>query len=90
MTATELAKAIRDRSLSAAEVIEAYLAQIEAHNPALNAVVTLDAEGARERAKQADEALASGELWGPLHGVPITIKDAFETAGMRTTSSHPP
>jgi amidase len=52
-------------------------------------VVTLDEEGARARALEADEALARGELWGPLHGLPMTLKDAFETAGMRTTGGTP-
>ncbi len=61
---------------------------IAARNPSLNAVVTLDEEGALRRAQQADRALARGEVWGPLHGVPVTFKDAFETAGVRTTSGY--
>lgn len=88
--AIELAKVIRNQEAAASEVIEAFLAQIAAHNPALNAVVTLDETGARRRAKQADDALAKGEVWGPLHGVPVTIKDVFETEGMRTTCGHKP
>lgn len=67
------------------QVVEAFLDQISRHNPALNAVVTIDEEGARFTAKAADQALAQGEVWGPLHGVPITIKDLFATAGIRTT-----
>ena len=90
LSASELAETIRAREVSAAEVLEAHLAHIEEHNPALNAIVTLDADGARRRAKQADQALARGETWGPLHGVPVTIKDALETAGLRTTSSFEP
>lgn len=86
---TELAAAIQAKSVLAAEAVEAYLAQIEAHNPDLNAVVTLDAEHARERAREADEALAHGEVWGPLHGVPFTLKDALATAGVRTTTGAP-
>jgi amidase len=66
------------------------LIQIVRHNPALNAIVTLDEERARARAKEADAALAQGEIWGPLHGVPVTIKDSIETAGLRTTSGFPP
>jgi amidase len=89
-TATDLATAILSRRISSAEALEAYLAQIAHHNPALNAVVTLDEEGARRRAREADEALARGEVWGPLHGVPMTLKDGFSTAGMRTTAGHPP
>jgi amidase len=53
-------------------------------------VCTVDAQGARARAAEADRALARGEVWGPLHGVPMTIKDALETAGVRTTGGHPP
>jgi len=89
-TATELADFIRKRNISAQEVVRAHLDQIEKHNPRLNAVVTVDAEGALQRAAEADRALARGELWGPLHGVPVTIKDAFETKGLRTTSSYRP
>ncbi len=59
-------------------------------NPTLNAVITLNAEQARKQAREADEALARGEVWGPLHGVPFTLKDAHATAGMRTTTGFPP
>jgi len=90
LTTGELANAIRQRRASAQEVLEAHLRRIAAQNPSLNAIITLDAEGARRRAKDADEALARGEIWGPLHGVPVTIKDVFETAGMRTTSGFKP
>jgi amidase len=83
-----LAGAIRGGQLSSREVLAAHLQQIERYNPVLNAVVTLDAERARQRAAAADEALARAELWGPLHGVPITVKDSFETEGLRTTSSY--
>ncbi|GHO88825.1 amidase [Dictyobacter formicarum] len=87
---TELAAAIRSGRVSATEVLQAHLAQIEAHNSMLNAVITLDAERAYERARAADAALARGQLWGPLHGVPFTLKDAHATAGMRTTTGFPP
>ena len=90
LTTTELANLIRDRQVSSQEVLDAHLSQIKAHNSSVNAIVTLDENGARQRAKEADEAVARGEIWGPLHGVPITIKDVFETAGMRTTSSFKP
>lgn len=83
---TELADAIRRGQISASDVLEAHLTQIEKLNSSLNAIVTLDIEGARKRAKEADDALARGELWGPLHGVPFTLKDAHATAGMRTTT----
>ena len=88
--AYELAAAIRERRASAAEVIDAHFKQIARHNPPLNAIVTLNEEGARKRAAEADAALARGEVWGPLHGVPVTIKDSFATAGIRTTSGFPP
>jgi len=87
---TRLAAAIRAGHVSATEVLEAHLAQIATHNPTLNAIVTMDAERAYERAREADEALARGQVWGPLHGVPFTLKDALATAGMRTTTGFPP
>ncbi|MCI0399310.1 MAG: amidase [Chloroflexi bacterium] len=89
-SALQLATAIREGAVSAADVLEVHLAHIARHNPALNAIVTLDETGARQRAQEADAALARGEIWGPLHGVPVTIKDALETAGLRTTSSFKP
>jgi amidase len=89
-SATEIAAAIRARRVSSTEMVDCYLSRIAKHNPALNAVCTLDEAGARKRAKDADDALARGELHGPLHGVPMTIKDALETAGLRTTGGHPP
>ena len=89
-SAHQLAQMIRDRTVSVTEVVEAYLSQIAKHNPTLNAICTLDADNARHRAKQADEALGKGELWGTLHGVPITIKDFYETQGLRTTAGYRP
>lgn len=90
LTATQLALSIRERQTSSVEVVEAYLARIAERNPALNAIVTLDAEGALSRAAECDAALARGEMWGPLHGVPMTLKDGHSTAGMRTTCGYPP
>ncbi|MEO2004853.1 MAG: amidase, partial [Candidatus Poribacteria bacterium] len=87
--ATDLAGAIRRREASSVEAVEAHLAQIDRLNGDINAVVTLCADSALERAREADTALARGEPWGPLHGVPITVKDAFDTTGVRTTSGHP-
>jgi amidase len=80
-----LAEAIRRRDLSSRELLEHYLDRVEALNPPLNAVVTLDADGARQAADAADAALARGDVDGPLHGVPMTIKDCYDTAGIRTT-----
>jgi len=81
-SATEIARAIREREVSSEEVVSAHLARVEEVNPKLNAVVHLTADAARARAREADAALARGEVWGPLHGVPVTIKDAFETEGV--------
>src|SRR6185369_5955359 len=89
-TAAELARAIRSRECSAYELVQGLLDRIERRNPALNAIVTLDGEGALERARAADAALARGQPCGPLHGVPFTLKDCFETQGLRTTAGHPP
>ena len=75
---------------SASEVLEEHLEQIATYNPTLNAVITLDVERAQKRAREADEAQARGEIWGPLHGVPFTLKDAHATAGLRTTTGFPP
>jgi len=85
-SATDIAAAIQDRIVSSRELLELYLDRVERFNPALNAIVTLDANRARSEADAADAAIARGDQLGPLHGVPITIKDAIETAGMRTTS----
>lgn len=88
LTASQLARKIRAKEVSSVEVVEAYLAHIEQFNPEVNAIVTLDAKGARRRARKADEARKKGVLWGPLHGVPVTIKDNLATKGMRTTSGY--
>ncbi|MQA15313.1 MAG: amidase [Pseudonocardiaceae bacterium] len=84
--ATDLAGALRRREIASRELLNHYLGRIERDNPALNAVVTLDEERARRQAWAADEAAARGELWGPLHGLPMTVKDSIETAGLRTTA----
>jgi len=84
-SATLLAQAIRDKRVSSHEVVEAYIHRIEAVNPQLNAVVQFTADTALTQARQADVALARGEIKGPLHGVPITIKDSFDTEGIIST-----
>ena len=89
-TASQLAQMIRDKEVSAVEVLDAYLEQIEKYNYKINAIATLNVERAKQRAIEADEALARGENWGALHGVPITIKDAIEAAGLRTTAGYLP
>lgn len=84
-SATTLARLIAARKLGAVELLELYLQRIETINPRINAVVALDVDGARRRAAEADAATARGERFGPLHGVPMTVKDAFEVAGLPAT-----
>ena len=82
-SAVSLAQAIRQKKISPIEVIDAHLARIEKLNPALNAYVQVDADGARDRAQRAEEAIANGATLGPLHGVPISIKSSIDVAGFR-------
>ncbi len=84
-SAVTLAKQIRAGELSSREVVEACLERIEEVNPKINAVVQLAAGRAREEADQLDRDAASGRFHGPLHGVPITLKDSLDTAGIVTT-----
>ncbi|WP_329453956.1 amidase [Streptomyces sp. NBC_01497] len=86
--ANRLAELIRTGKVSSVEVVQAHLDRIEAVNPRLNAIVTL-ADGALEAAKAADDKLAAGAEVGPLHGVPITVKDSFDTAGVLTQRGSP-
>ncbi|MFC4049153.1 amidase [Actinomadura syzygii] len=88
-SARELARRIRARELSAREVVQAHLDQIERTNPQVNAIVTLVAERALDQARDADEQLARGADPGPLHGLPVAHKDTHATAGIRTTSGSP-
>jgi amidase len=88
-SASELAGALRRREVGSRELLDHLLARIERVNPPLNAVVTLDVERARAAADAADRALARGEARGPLAGLPMTVKDTFETAGLRTTCGVP-
>ncbi|MGX7678913.1 amidase [Jatrophihabitans sp. DSM 45814] len=89
MSAVELSAALRRREVSAREVTEAHLRQIERVNPAVNAVVTLVAERALSEADAADDRLTAGAEIGPLHGLPILHKDTHATAGIRTTQGSP-
>ena len=84
-SATEQAKAIRDKQVSSEELVRACIKRIEEVNPKLNAVVQLPAETALGQAREADKALAKGEIRGPLHGVPFTLKDAIEAEGVIST-----
>jgi amidase len=75
---------LRAGRIGSRELLEHYLARVERLNGGLNAVVTRDFERARQQADAADAARARGDILGPLHGLPMTIKDALETAGLRT------
>src|SRR5215471_14651103 len=88
-SAVEIARLIREREVRATEALEHFLARVEKYNPKLNAVIWLDVGRARERAKTADAMLAKGEFWGPLHGVPMTIKESYNVAGSPTTWGDP-
>lgn len=84
-SASQQASAIRDGELGSEELLDLFLARIAAVDPSVNAVCTLAVEPARARCREADAATTRGESWGPLHGLPITIKDAIATAGIRST-----
>src|SRR5262245_65314922 len=88
-TAGDLAAAIRGREVSAREALEHFVSRIERLDPPVNAVVMWDLDRAREAARLADEAVHRGDKLGPLHGVPMTIKDSFQTEGCITTSGAP-
>ena len=84
-SATRQANSIRNGEVTSRELLELTISRIEKINPVLKAIITLDLEQARKLADQADAKLGAGEEVGPLHGVPITVKDALETDGIRST-----
>ena len=88
-SAGELAALVRSRAVSPVEVLDAHLAVIERLNPRLNAIVTLVVEQARAGAVAAEQAIMRGDAVGPLHGLPVGIKDVTLTAGIRTTFGSP-
>ena len=88
-SATELTSAIRRGEITSINLLNLYLDRIQRYNDDINAVVALDIAAARARAAEADKALAQGQKWGPLHGLPMTVKDVFEVVGMPTTSGDP-
>ena len=88
-SAVELARMLRDREVSATEVMQAHLARTASLNSQLNAVVTLVADRALAKAEEADAALMRGDQVGPLHGLPVAHKDLFLTKGLRTTFGSP-
>src|SRR6478609_5812200 len=89
LSTQELAAALAARQVSSREVLSGLVARADRLNPTLNAIVTLDLERAEALAAAADEAFARGEWWGPLHGVPMTVKDVWETQDLLTTSGAP-
>jgi amidase len=88
-SATDAAQAVRRKEVSSRQLTEMLLTRIEEVNPELNAVVELRREAALREADAADEATAHGDATGPLHGVPMTIKDSFNVAGLHTTWGNP-
>jgi amidase len=88
-SATQLARLIRRKKIGCLELLDHFLDRIARHNPKLNAIVWVDAENARKRAKAADSAMRKGKRFGPLHGVPMTIKESYQVAGSPTTWGAP-
>src|SRR5882672_11329741 len=84
-SAKHLASDIRRRKLGCLEALDLFLARVDRFTPQLNASLPSDVEAARRRARQADAALRKGKVWGPLHGVPMTVKESYDVAGMPTT-----
>jgi amidase len=83
--AVQLTKLLRSRKIGCLELLDFYLERVDRFNPALNAIVVMDVERARKRARSADRATSRKVSWGPLHGVPMTIKESFDVEGLPTT-----
>ena len=90
LSASKLATMLRAGEITSRQTVEAYFAQIKKHNPAYNAIVTLNEAEALAQADQADRSREAGKPCGPLHGVPITIKDTYRVKGSRTTAGYLP
>src|SRR5262245_58608731 len=84
-SARHLAGQIRRKKIGSLELLDLYLARVDKYNPTLNAIIATDVEAARARARAADDALAKGETWGPLHGLPMTSKESYDVVGMPIT-----
>ena len=84
-SAKQLAADVRKKKIGCLELLDLYLARVEKYDGALNAIVVRDFDRARTRARAADRALARRQVWGPLHGVPMTIKESYDVAGLPTT-----
>ena len=86
LTATELSEQIKSKEVSPVEAVEAYLERVEALNPKLNSYITVCADEAMEEARRAESAIARGDYLGPMHGIPVAVKDQWWTKGVRTTA----
>ena len=84
-SARQLAADIKKKKIGCLELLDLYLARVEKYDGALNAIVVRDFARARTRARAADRALAKRDVWGPLHGVPMTIKESYDVASLPTT-----
>ena len=88
-SAVQLAALIRRKKIGCLELLDHFLGRIEKYNPKLNAIIWMDKDKARKRAKAADAALKKGKRFGPLHGVPMSIKESYQVAGSPTTWGAP-
>ncbi len=88
-SAHQLAKLIKDKEISSVELLDYYISRVEKYNSDINAIVVKDYENAKQEAKKADEELSKGNNLGPLHGVPMTIKDSYDLAGTVTSRGNP-
>jgi amidase len=86
---SELTSKLLSGEITSMELLNLYHDRIQNYNGDINVVVAMDIDTARTRAAEADKALAEGQIWGPLHGLPMTVKDVFEVVGMPTTSGDP-
>ena len=86
MSAGDLSKLVEKKEISPVEIIDAHLSRIDATEPILNSFITLLADESRIAARQAEKDIQSGKYKGPLHGIPVGLKDLYNTAGVRTTS----
>ena len=89
LSAKKLLETLKNKQMGSLELLEFYIERYERLNPRINAIVATDFDSARKRAKEADAALAKGEDWGPLHGLPMTIKDNIPVKGMPNTYGMP-
>jgi amidase len=88
-SAMELAEEIREGKITSTQLLDIYLERVERYNGRINAVVAMEVKAARKRAAEADKATAQGKSWGPLHGLPMTVKDVYEVVGMPATAGDP-